>query len=131
MARYSQERKEAILNKLLPPNNMTVAEVSRLEGISSKTLYHWRDKLRKEGRSVPGKTLTTDDWSAEAKLAVIIETAVCITVAGGASGCGQHQQAIQVAVGMHGRQVQCVAGCFALGPQSFPAAAPEGHAACV
>lgn len=75
MARYSQERKEAILNKLLPPQNMTVAEVSRNEGISSKTLYHWRDKLRKEGRSVPGKTLTTDDWSADAKLAVIIETA--------------------------------------------------------
>lgn len=75
MARYSQERKEAILKKLLPPQNMTVAELSRSEGISSKTLYHWRDNLRKEGQPVPGKTLTSDDWSAEAKLAVIIETA--------------------------------------------------------
>ncbi|EDQ01838.1 hypothetical protein KT99_04524 [Shewanella benthica KT99] len=28
---------------------MTVAEVSQSEGVSSKTLYHWRDKLRKEG----------------------------------------------------------------------------------
>ena len=75
MARYSQERKEAILNKLLPPQNMTVAEVALSEGVSSKTLYHWRDKLRKEGHPVPGKTLTSDEWSAEAKLAVIIETA--------------------------------------------------------
>lgn len=56
---------------------MTVAEVAHSEGISSNTLYHWRDKLRKEGQPVPGtgKTLTSDDWSAEAKLAVIIETA--------------------------------------------------------
>ena len=75
MARYSQERKEAILKKLLPPQNMTVAEVAQSEGISSNTLYHWRDELRKEGQPVPGKTLTSDDWSAEAKLAVIIETA--------------------------------------------------------
>ena len=75
MARYSQERKEAILKKLLPPQNMSVTEVARSEGISYQTLYHWRDKVRKEGRPVPGKTLTADDWSAEAKLAVIIETA--------------------------------------------------------
>ena len=75
MAQYSQERKEAILKKLLPPQNMTVAEVAESEGISSKTLYHWRNVLRKKGQPVPGKTLTSDEWSAEAKLAVIIETA--------------------------------------------------------
>jgi transposase-like protein len=75
MARYSLERKESILKKLLPPMNMTVLEVAHSEGISPKTLYHWRDALRKEGQPVPGKTLTSNDWSAEAKLAVIIETA--------------------------------------------------------
>ena len=52
MAQYSQERKEAILKKLLPPHSMTVAEVAESEGISSKTLYHWRDKARKEGRQL-------------------------------------------------------------------------------
>ncbi|MEZ9822032.1 transposase, partial [Shewanella sp. 10N.286.45.A1] len=57
MARYSPERKEAVLKKLLPPHNMTVMEVARSEGISYQTLYHWRDKAKKEGRPVPGKTL--------------------------------------------------------------------------
>ena len=75
MTRYSPERKDEILKKLLPPHNLTVAEVSRKEGISIKTLYHWRDKAKNEGHPVPGKTVTTDDWSAEAKLAVVIETA--------------------------------------------------------
>ena len=54
---------------------MAVAEVALSEGVSSKTLYHCRDKLRKESQPVPGKTLTSDEWSAEAKLAVIIEKA--------------------------------------------------------
>lgn len=75
MARYSDERKVAILNKLLPPLNMTVAEVALSEGISDKTLYHWRTQAKQSGKPVPGKTLTTESWSSDAKLAVIIETA--------------------------------------------------------
>lgn len=75
MVRYSSERKEAVLKKLLPPHNMTVMEVARSEGIAYQTLYHWRDKAKKEGRPVPGKKLTSNDWSAEAKFAVLIETA--------------------------------------------------------
>ncbi len=61
MARYSQERKEVILIKLLPLQSITVAKVALNEGISSKTLYHWRNILRKEGQPVPGKTLTSDE----------------------------------------------------------------------
>ncbi len=75
MTRYSSERKEVILKKLLPPHNMTVAEVARQEGISAQTLYNWRDKARKLGKPVPGKKSSTEDWSAETKLAVIVETA--------------------------------------------------------
>jgi hypothetical protein len=33
MARYSLERREAVLKKLLPPHNRSVPEVSREEGI--------------------------------------------------------------------------------------------------
>lgn len=75
MTRYSSERKDAILKNLLPPHNMTIAEVSRQEGVSSQTLYNWRDSARKLGKPVPGKTLSTEGWSADTKLAVIIETA--------------------------------------------------------
>ena len=75
MTRYSAERKEAVLKKLLPPHNMTVAALAREEGISVQTLYNWRNKAKELGMPVPGKTSTCDDWSAEAKLAVIVETA--------------------------------------------------------
>ena len=39
MPRYSNERKAAVLNKLLPPHNRTVVSVSAEEGISDVTLY--------------------------------------------------------------------------------------------
>ncbi len=40
MARYSEERKASVLKKLLPPNNRSVADVAREEGISEPTLYN-------------------------------------------------------------------------------------------
>ena len=64
MARYSAERKAAILRKLLPPMNNSVAEVARQEGISDVTLYAWRKAAKQEGKPVPGDVKTTDEWSA-------------------------------------------------------------------
>lgn len=75
MPRYSEERKQVILSKLLPPLNMSVAQVAKNEGIGLQTLYNWRDKAKQQGRPVPGNKPTPDQWSAEAKLATIIETA--------------------------------------------------------
>ena len=74
MTRYSQERKEAVLKFLLPPHNMTVVEVAKQENIAANNLYNWRNKARQLGQPVPGKTKNTEDWSAETKLAVIVET---------------------------------------------------------
>jgi transposase-like protein len=73
MPRYSPERKEALLKKLLPPHNLSVAEVARQEGISDATLYAWRTQAKTGGTAVPGEQTLTDNWSAEAKLAVVIE----------------------------------------------------------
>jgi transposase-like protein len=53
---------------------MTVAALARQEGISDQTLYNWRTQAREEGRPVPGSKAKSDQWSAEAKLATVIET---------------------------------------------------------
>lgn len=74
MNRYSPERKAAILKKLLPPLNMSVAEVSRQENISHVTLYTWRKQLLEKGVVVPDSQSSPEQWSAEAKLAVVAET---------------------------------------------------------
>ena len=75
MPRYSPERKAALLKKLLPPLNLSVAELARQEGISEVTLYAWRKQAKAEGAVVPGDKKLPDDWPAEAKFAVVLETA--------------------------------------------------------
>jgi len=62
VARYSAERKESILKKMLPPHNVTVAEIARQEHISLKTLVNWRDTDRQQGVPVPENKLSADDW---------------------------------------------------------------------
>ncbi|MGF1723179.1 transposase, partial [Photobacterium nomapromontoriensis] len=74
MSRYSQERKEAILRKLLPPLSRSVAEIAKEEGISEATLYYWRKQLRQSGAVVPDSNTSSEQWSAQTKLAIVTET---------------------------------------------------------
>lgn len=75
MPSYTEERKSAVLSKLLPPNSQPVSEVSQTEGISEGTLYNWISKARESGVPVPGSRATdTEKWSAETKFAVVVET---------------------------------------------------------
>ncbi|MCU7888673.1 MAG: transposase, partial [Candidatus Thiodiazotropha sp. (ex Lucinoma aequizonata)] len=39
---YPKERKEAVVKKMLPPNNKTIPEIAKEEGICEGTLYNWR-----------------------------------------------------------------------------------------
>lgn len=75
MKRYSLERKESVLKKLLPPHNLSVAQLARQEGISDVTLYTWRKQAKARGAVVPGSRKVPEDWPAETKLAAVIDTA--------------------------------------------------------
>ena len=73
--KYSDERREAILKKLLPPHNRTVAEVAQEEGISAATLYNWRKKARQAGRLLPDQSGDPEGWSSQDKFHAVLETA--------------------------------------------------------
>jgi transposase-like protein len=53
MPRYATERKEALFRKLLPPHNLSVAQLAREEGNSDVTLYDWRKQAKAGGAAVP------------------------------------------------------------------------------
>jgi len=72
---YSPELKDALLRRMLPPNNESITKISREEGISEQTLRNWRDKARKEGYAAPGTDAVPDDWSTQDKFLVVVETA--------------------------------------------------------
>ncbi|GLO64036.1 hypothetical protein MACH09_45440 [Vibrio sp. MACH09] len=62
MSRYST----ATLKRLLPPHNLSVAQVSKEEGINVATLYSWRSKLRETGSVVLGNQSFTGAISTQA-----------------------------------------------------------------
>ena len=72
---YSPELKDALLRRMLPPNNESITKISREEGISEQTLRNWRDKARKEGYATPGTDAIPDNWSTQDKFLVVVETA--------------------------------------------------------
>ena len=72
---YSPELKDALLRRMLPPNNESITKISREEGISEQTLRNWRDKARREGYAAPGTDAVPDDWNTQDKFLVVIETA--------------------------------------------------------
>ena len=73
---YSPELKEALLRRMLPPNNESISKIAKEEGLSEQTLRNWRDKARKEGYAVPGTEATPDNWSTQDKFLTVVETAV-------------------------------------------------------
>ncbi|WOG26764.1 IS3 family transposase [Endozoicomonas sp. 8E] len=75
MTRYSKEMKESIIQKMMPPNNVSVAQLKRETGITDATLYTWRKQAKAQGVAVPGDGKNPQQWSAENKFAVLMETA--------------------------------------------------------
>jgi len=72
---YSVERRESVLKKMLPPNNVSIAALSKAEGISDATLYLWRKQAREQGRLMPDSDTTPNGWSSRDKFAAVMETA--------------------------------------------------------
>lgn len=72
---YSPEYKEALLRRMLPPNNESITKIAKEEGISEQTLRNWRDKARKMGIAAPGTDATPDEWSTQDKFLIVVETA--------------------------------------------------------
>lgn len=73
--KYAEERREAILRKLLPPENRPVAEVAAEEGISAPTLYEWRKQARGKGRLLPDHGREPEGWTSRDKFSAVVETA--------------------------------------------------------
>ncbi len=73
--RYSEKFKELAIKKMMPPAPVSVSQLCRELGVSDVTLYKWRKDYRNKGVAVPAYKSKPKDWTAEDKLAVVIETA--------------------------------------------------------
>lgn len=73
--KYSEEFKESVIQKMMPPNLVSVPQLVKETGVSDVTLYKWRKDYRDQGIAVPANRNKPHQWAAEDKLAVVIETA--------------------------------------------------------
>ena len=68
---YSEEFKELVIKKMMPPNSVPVQQLCKETGVSDVTIYKWRKKYRNQGVAVALDKKKPDDWTAEDKLAVV------------------------------------------------------------
>ncbi len=73
---YSPERKNAVLKRRLPPNNMAIRRLSKEEGIAEATLHKWRAEARGKGQLLPDADAGSEGWTSRDKFAAVLETAV-------------------------------------------------------
>jgi transposase-like protein len=75
MTHYSKDFKSSIVARLLPPNNAKVIDLAKETGVPKDTLYGWLKRSRNKQGVAPYSCKPSDRYSADDKLAMIIETA--------------------------------------------------------
>lgn len=73
--RYPNERKVAVLKKILPPHNQSLVALAMEKGISAATLYNRRKSARAEGRLLPDGDRTPPRWASADKVAAVVKSA--------------------------------------------------------
>jgi len=75
MTIISQERREAILKKIISPD-INIAGLAREEGISSSTLYTWKQRyLCSMDKGMTGNYNNSSKLASESKFLAVVETA--------------------------------------------------------
>lgn len=72
--RYTNEYKEAIVKRMMPPNNESIKALSEETGVTETTLYKWRRASRSNGNATPGDGQGSEKWNSEDKFLIVMET---------------------------------------------------------
>jgi transposase len=72
---YSRAGKEGILNKVLPPERRSVAEVSRETGVNQQTIRNWINKSKSGILSVGSQESSPQFMTPKEKYQVVLQAA--------------------------------------------------------
>jgi len=75
MAKYSENFKLELIQRMMSPNNESVSDLSNETGIPEQTLYKWKRQAKIKGIPLPGKYIKSEKWSPQDKFSVVLETA--------------------------------------------------------
>ena len=71
--KYSKERKEAVIKKMLSPHLKTVPQLHEEEGIALSTLYKWQAEYRQNGSLQVDSDLP--NWDSKRKFSAVLAVA--------------------------------------------------------
>lgn len=71
---YSYDEKESLLKRMLPPENVSLTQLSNETGISKSTLSSWKTKARGKSGGSLKKQGNGKDVSAREKFIIVMET---------------------------------------------------------
>lgn len=71
---YTEGQKEALLKRMLPPQNTPISVVSQETGISKSTLNTWKRKVQEGNRKVSQAFKPGKDLSSREKFLIVMET---------------------------------------------------------
>ncbi len=75
MPSYSKELRDAVLRRVLPPQNDSISKVAAEKGISGQTIRNWISKAREGGSTAAGVSTQSEKWSSQDRFHIVIETA--------------------------------------------------------
>jgi transposase-like protein len=75
MTIYPDEQKTRLIERMLPPQNVNVPQLSKETGIPKDTLYGWRRQARRARGLGATPAGGGERWSGEEKFAMVVETA--------------------------------------------------------
>jgi transposase-like protein len=75
MKHYSDEKKAAIIKRMMPPESCSISKLSMETGITETSLYNWRKAARTKGLLMPDSKQAPEQWSSANKFTVVLETA--------------------------------------------------------
>ena len=72
---YSQELKDRMLQRMLPPKNESIPKLAAQEGIPEQTLRNWKRDAERKGISADKCSQPAEKWSTADKFQIVVETA--------------------------------------------------------
>ena len=75
MPHYSNERKQSVISKMNGPDRIPIPQLAKQEGISTPTLYNWRNEARAAGQIMPDSDQAPDGWDSAAKFRAVLQAA--------------------------------------------------------
>ena len=76
MNSYSEEYKQEMIKRMLPPESESVLSLVKESGLSQAVLHRWKQHAKAKGMTVSLGKKIPERWSTQDKFSIVIETAV-------------------------------------------------------